>query len=180
MAVHPGVATILHPKSNATVGFKHPTPVELAHDFLWRIYPHTPALGEVAIFNRSHYEDVLVTRVHKRIDKKTWTARLANPRIRDRADRKQHGRAEILPAHQQARTTCALRRAPGRPGPQLEDQLRIGLQRAGALGRLYRRVRRRDQRHQYTRGAVVSNSGKPQVVPQSGGVTDHGGYDGRA
>ena len=75
MAVHPGVATILHPKSNATVGFKHPTPVELAHDFLWRIYPHTPALGEVAIFNRSHYEDVLVTRVHKRIDKKTWTAR---------------------------------------------------------------------------------------------------------
>jgi PPK2 family polyphosphate:nucleotide phosphotransferase len=63
------------------LGFKQPTPAERAHDFLWRIHPHTPALGEVAIFNRSHYEDVLVTRVHKLIDKKTWTARYK--RIRD-------------------------------------------------------------------------------------------------
>jgi polyphosphate kinase 2 (PPK2 family) len=39
------------------------------------VHPHTPGRGEVAIFNRSHYEDVLVTRVHKLIDKATWTAR---------------------------------------------------------------------------------------------------------
>jgi PPK2 family polyphosphate:nucleotide phosphotransferase len=75
------VFTALNPQGAKVVGFKHPTPLELAHDFLWRIYPHTPALGEVAIFNRSHYEDVLVTRVHKLIDKKTWTARYK--RIRD-------------------------------------------------------------------------------------------------
>ncbi len=69
------VFTALNPQGAKVVGFKHPTPAELVHDFLWRIYPHTPALGEVAIFNRSHYEDVLVTRVHKLIDKKMWTAR---------------------------------------------------------------------------------------------------------
>jgi PPK2 family polyphosphate:nucleotide phosphotransferase len=69
------VFSALNPQGTSVVGFKQPTPVELAHDFLWRIYPHTPARGEVAIFNRSHYEDVLVTRVHKMIDKKTWTAR---------------------------------------------------------------------------------------------------------
>ena len=69
------VFTALNPQGTSVVGFKQPTPAELAHDFLWRIHPHTPARGEVAIFNRSHYEDVLVTRVHKLIDKKTWTAR---------------------------------------------------------------------------------------------------------
>jgi polyphosphate kinase 2 (PPK2 family) len=40
--------------------FKQPTPEELGHDFLWRVHPHVPAKGSVAIFNRSHYEDVLV------------------------------------------------------------------------------------------------------------------------
>jgi PPK2 family polyphosphate:nucleotide phosphotransferase len=75
------VFTAFNPQGTAVLGFKQPTPAERAHDFLWRIHPHTPALGEVAIFNRSHYEDVLVTRVHKLIDKKTWTARYK--RIRD-------------------------------------------------------------------------------------------------
>jgi len=50
------------------VRFKAPTEEELAHDFLWRVHPHTPAKGELVIFNRSHYEDVLVVRVHKLID----------------------------------------------------------------------------------------------------------------
>ena len=54
---------------------------EAAHDFLWRVHPHTPARGEIAIFNRSHYEDVLVPRVHKIIDKPVWEARYL--RIRD-------------------------------------------------------------------------------------------------
>jgi PPK2 family polyphosphate:nucleotide phosphotransferase len=75
------VFSALNPQGATVVGFKQPTPAELAHDFLWRIHPHTPARGEIAIFNRSHYEDVLVTRVHKLIDKATWTARYE--RIRD-------------------------------------------------------------------------------------------------
>jgi PPK2 family polyphosphate:nucleotide phosphotransferase len=49
------------------VRFKAPTDDELAHDFLWRVHPHVPAKGELVIFNRSHYEDVLVVRVHKLI-----------------------------------------------------------------------------------------------------------------
>jgi len=65
----------LNPQGTRVVGFKQPTPVELAHDFLWRVHPHAPGRGEVVIFNRSHYEDVLVPRVHKLIDKATWTAR---------------------------------------------------------------------------------------------------------
>ena len=69
------VFSALNPQGTTVVGFKQPTPIELAHDFLWRVHPHTPGRGEVAIFNRSHYEDVLVTQVHKLIDKATWTAR---------------------------------------------------------------------------------------------------------
>jgi PPK2 family polyphosphate:nucleotide phosphotransferase len=69
------VFSALNPQGTTVVGFKQPTPIELAHDFLWRVHRHTPGRGEVAIFNRSHYEDVLVTRVHKLIDKATWIAR---------------------------------------------------------------------------------------------------------
>ena len=57
------------------VNFKEPTPKELAHDFLWRVHPHVPAKGSVAIFNRSHYEDVLVARVHGLVPKKIWSKR---------------------------------------------------------------------------------------------------------
>jgi PPK2 family polyphosphate:nucleotide phosphotransferase len=69
------VFSALNPQGATVVGFKQPTPAELAHDFLWRVHPHAPGRGEVAIFNRSHYEDVLITRVHKLINKATWTAR---------------------------------------------------------------------------------------------------------
>jgi PPK2 family polyphosphate:nucleotide phosphotransferase len=65
----------LNPQGTRVTAFKEPTPSELAHDFLWRVHPHAPGRGEVAIFNRSHYEDVLVPRVHKLIDKATCTAR---------------------------------------------------------------------------------------------------------
>jgi len=75
------VFSALNPQGATVVGFKQPTPAECAHDFLWRVHPHAPARGEIAIFNRSHYEDVLVTRVHKLIDKATWTVRYE--RIRD-------------------------------------------------------------------------------------------------
>ncbi|QCP51457.1 polyphosphate kinase 2 family protein [Trinickia violacea] len=50
------------------VPFKVPTPLELAHDFLWRVHANAPAAGELTVFNRSHYEDVLVPRVLKQID----------------------------------------------------------------------------------------------------------------
>ena len=54
----------LNPQGMQVVPFKKPTEEELAHDFLWRVHKHVPAKGMVQIFNRSHYEDVLITRVH--------------------------------------------------------------------------------------------------------------------
>jgi PPK2 family polyphosphate:nucleotide phosphotransferase len=64
-----------NPQGASVAGFKQPTPLEGDHDFLWRVHPHAPPKGWVAIFNRSHYEDVLVTRVHKLIGKSTCMAR---------------------------------------------------------------------------------------------------------
>jgi len=55
----------VNPQGCAVASFKVPTPEEAAHDFLWRVHKQTPGKGDITIFNRSHYEDVLVTRVHK-------------------------------------------------------------------------------------------------------------------
>ena len=61
----------LNPQGVNVASFKAPTAEELSHDFLWRIHKYMPAKGMIQIFNRSHYEDILVTRVHKMIDEKT-------------------------------------------------------------------------------------------------------------
>lgn len=58
----------LNPQGVDVKSFKEPTIEETDHDFLWRVHPHAPAKGMIEIFNRSHYEDVLITRVHKWID----------------------------------------------------------------------------------------------------------------
>src|ERR1035438_9060820 len=57
----------INPQGCQVTSFKLPTPEELAHDYLWRIHQHVPAKGLIGIFNRSHYEDVMVTRVHRDI-----------------------------------------------------------------------------------------------------------------
>lgn len=54
----------LNPQGVVVTSFKTPTEEELKHDFLWRVHQHAPAKGMIAVFNRSHYEDVLITRVH--------------------------------------------------------------------------------------------------------------------
>jgi len=69
------VISAMDPQGVKVQGFKQPTPEEKDHDFLWRVHPHAPAKGEVAVFNRSHYEDVLVERVHKQVPKHVWQAR---------------------------------------------------------------------------------------------------------
>ena len=57
--------------------YKVPTPEELSHDFLWRVHSHAPAKGMIQVFNRSHYEDILVTRVHGWCDDDTAKKRMA-------------------------------------------------------------------------------------------------------
>jgi PPK2 family polyphosphate:nucleotide phosphotransferase len=69
------VMSAMNPQGTSVTGFKQPSEEERAHDFLWRIHGHTPELGQVAVFNRSHYEDVLVVRVHKLVPKKVWSQR---------------------------------------------------------------------------------------------------------
>ncbi len=69
------VLSAMNPQGCAVHGFKVPSKEEAAHDFLWRYHQKTPAMGQVGIFNRSHYEDVLVVRVHNLVPKKIWSKR---------------------------------------------------------------------------------------------------------
>ena len=75
------VVGCLDPRGVEVTAFGVPTPEERAHDFLWRIHRHAPRLGQFSIFNRSHYEDVLVVRVHGLAPKPVWKERYGH--IRD-------------------------------------------------------------------------------------------------
>jgi PPK2 family polyphosphate:nucleotide phosphotransferase len=69
------VMAAMNPQGCSVVGFKVPTAEELAHDYLWRIHKTTPGKGHITVFNRSHYEDVLVVRVHNLVPKGVWSKR---------------------------------------------------------------------------------------------------------
>jgi PPK2 family polyphosphate:nucleotide phosphotransferase len=62
------VFSCMNPQGVSVTSFKEPSKEEQAHDFLWRIHKETPARGMIKVFNRSHYEEILITRVHKMID----------------------------------------------------------------------------------------------------------------
>jgi len=65
----------VNPQGCIVTSFKAPTPLELAHDFLWRVHQHAPPKGYLGIFNRSHYEEVLIVRVHNLVPEKVWRER---------------------------------------------------------------------------------------------------------
>jgi len=69
------VFTAVNPQGCAVASFKEPTELEKHHDYLWRVHQQVPARGMIGIFNRSHYEDIIVPRVHKLVPKKVWSAR---------------------------------------------------------------------------------------------------------
>lgn len=101
----------LNPQGVTVQSFKAPTAEELSHDFLWRIHRHVPAKGMIQLFNRSHYEDILITRVHKWCDDKTAKKRMRA--INDFENLlKEHNNTQILkfylhvsPKEQQERLT---------------------------------------------------------------------------
>lgn len=66
----------MNPQGVTVKSYKAPTPEELSHDFLWRIHNYVPAKGMIQVFNRSHYEDILITRVHKWCDDETAKKRM--------------------------------------------------------------------------------------------------------
>jgi PPK2 family polyphosphate:nucleotide phosphotransferase len=74
----------VNPQGTKVQAFKVPTPEEAAHDFLWRAHKATPGKGEIVIFNRSHYEDVLVVRVRDLVPKKVWSKRYKEIRAFER------------------------------------------------------------------------------------------------
>ncbi len=65
----------VNPQGVKVASFKTPTPVELSHDYLWRVHQQIPGKGEIVIFNRSQYEDVLVVRVHNLAPEEVWSKR---------------------------------------------------------------------------------------------------------
>ncbi len=69
-----------NPQGVDVASFKKPTSEELAHDYLWRVHKHTPAKGNITVFNRSHYEDVLVVRVRDLVDETVWRRRYGHIR----------------------------------------------------------------------------------------------------
>jgi len=87
----------LNPQGVQVTSFKVPSTLELAHDYLWRIHLHTPPKGMIGIFNRSHYEDVLVVKVHRLINEKVVKKRYAQ--INAFEDHLQENGVKILKFH---------------------------------------------------------------------------------
>ena len=127
--------------------------------------PATPRRGEVTIFNRSHYEDVLVVRVHNLVPKDVWSSRYDQINAFEQGCRERHAHPQVLSPHLQGRAAESLRGAARRPGQAMEDQ-RSRLQGAGVLGRVHGRLRRRAIALQHRAGALVRHPVRPQVVPQ--------------
>ena len=71
------VMEAFNPHGCPVTSFKVPSPDDLAHDYLWRVHQRVPRKGEIGILNRSHYEDVLIVRVHGLVPKRTWSKRYA-------------------------------------------------------------------------------------------------------
>lgn len=74
------IAGAFNPQGCPVTSFKAPSPAELAHDYLWRVHRRVPGKGEIGIFNRSHYEDVLIVRVHGLVPEDRWRKRYAQIR----------------------------------------------------------------------------------------------------
>lgn len=68
----------INPQGVQVANFKKPTEIELAHDFLWRVHQRVPAKGMIGVFNRSHYEDVLIVRVNQLVSEDVWRKRYAH------------------------------------------------------------------------------------------------------
>ncbi len=69
------IAGAFNPQGTPVTSFKVPSAVEMAHDYLWRVHQRMPGKGEIAIFNRSHYEEVLIVRVHELVPEERWRRR---------------------------------------------------------------------------------------------------------
>ena len=170
----------MNPQGCRVTGFRQPSTEEQAHDFLWRIHRATPARGQVAIFNRSHYEDVLVVRVHKLVPRAVWSRRYDQINdVREGARREQYAHSQVLPPHLQERAAETVRGPARRSHEAMEDQ-RVRLQGARVLGRLHGGLRGGPVSLQHAACALVRHPVRPQVVSQPGDCADRRGTSGGA
>ena len=101
-----------NPQGCTVTAFKAPSAEELRHDYLWRIHKHAPPRGEIAVFNRSHYEDVLIVRVNDLVPEDVWSRRYDQINEFERLlSRLQHPRCKNFPADQQGRAARCVSRS---------------------------------------------------------------------
>ena len=112
----------INPQGCKVVAFKVPSKDELAHDFLWRVHREVPPKGYIGIFNRSHYEDVLITRVHGWVSEKETKRRFNQ--IKEFEELLTEQGTAVLSPYLEGRTERAIGSAGGRSGEAMEMELR--------------------------------------------------------
>ena len=164
----------VNPQGCEVTSFKAPTAEELGHDFLWRIHKAVPIKGDIGIFNRSHYEDVLVVRVHNLVPKSVWSKRY--DQINDFESMLAENGVKILKFFLHISKDEQKRRFEARltdPDKILESEPRP-ISTSGSFGtttsRAYEDVLRQMQRQAC---ALVRDSGQQEMVPQPGRFSDH-------
>ena len=163
----------VNPQGCQVTSFKVPTAEEAAHDFLWRVHKAVPPHGEIGIFNRSHYEDVLVVRVHKLVPKDVWSKRYEQ--INDFEALLAAGKVKILKfflhisKDEQKKRFLQRIDDPDRRWKISESDFT----ERKYLGRLHRRLRRCAHEVQHGRRAMVHHSRQQEVVSQPGGFPHH-------
>ena len=98
------VLEFVNPLEIEIANFKAPSSEDLAHDYLWRVHQRVPRYGHIGVFNRSHYEDVLIVRVLKLQPEHVWRARYDQINAFEKHLAENRVILEILPPHQQGRT----------------------------------------------------------------------------
>ena len=178
------VMTGINPQGCEVHAFKAPSSEELEHDFLWRTDKDVPARGRIGIFNRSHYEEVLVVRVHPELLKKQNLPASAdgknlaasfqgNPRLRKAADAQRHAGAEISSAPFQGGTAQAFPGA-ARRAVQALEVLHERHRGTGPLERIHDRLRGPDTGNLDRFCALVRGPGGPQAHHLDGRIRgDH-------
>ena len=160
-----------NPQGCTVTAFKAPSAEELRHDYLWRIHRHAPPRGEIAVFNRSHYEDVLIVRVNDLVPEDVWSRRYEQinefERLLDACD------TRVVKIFLQISKEEQRAAFPGTPNGQAQE-LEVRYRRSGeaaAVDRLHARVRGDVCPVLHRTRALVRSARKSQMVPRFRGLT---------
>ena len=165
------VLTGVNPQGTRIASLKTPSATELAHDYLWRVHAVCPQRGELGIFNRSHYEDVIAVRVRKLAPKEVWSKRYAHIREFERllVDEGTHLVKICLHVSKEEQGRRLQERL---DTPEKRWKFRLGDLDDRKLWDESRRVRGHDPRDLHRMGALARRPGRPQLGAQPGGRRD--------